>query len=382
MYLNTKDFIELDEKLLSEFLEIKIKENMYLDYKANMSSVEKGKTHKEFLKDVTAFANANGGNILIGVKEPSNNMTIEEQMIGIENANEWSQDLERLTVTSIDPRISGLKIKPIPLSNGKSVIAIHIPPSLSRPHMVNYDKHRTFYMRHSESSFPMSTHEIRNSIMTSLTIEEKVKEYLKEQEYDFRKYFLNDIPTLLIQAMPLIPLESSWDTFNEDIIKVVRGDSNNTSYRSGLRSLAAPRVTINGVLGSDNRDIPNWQSEIHRNGYVSLYYRNQHPDYQNQGTYIIHSGYTEVFDSFMSIIEDLLIVTKSDVPYIISCKYTGAKLTRMYCQKTFFNYSKFYEKEEIIFPFHYRSVGESFEDIGKQLIKELFNAYGFKDVID
>lgn len=382
MYLNTKDFLDLDETKLIKFVELRIKEDLYLDYKVELSSAEKRKTHKEFLKDVTAFANANGGNIFIGFKEPSENLKIEDQIIGIDNAIEWAQDLERLTVSSIDPRISGLKIKTVGFSNSKSVLLIHIPPSLSRPHMVNYDGHKTFYIRHSESSFPMSTHEIRNSVMESISAEEIAKKYLLEKEKDIRRYFLNSTPTFIIQAIPLIALQSSLNIFDEKIEKILRGESRRYNYHYDLTSNIAPEPTIDGLRGLDNRHIPNWQSEIHRNGYVSLVYRNQFPrSFGDDKNFLVHSDFKQLFLSFMKIIEELLLVTGIDVPYIISCKYTSANRTRLFSDRLIERFSDPYEKEEIIFPFHYRQVSEPFIDIAEKLCVELFNAYGYKTII-
>lgn len=383
MYINSKDFLDLDENHLIRFLKLKIKEDMYIDYKVDLPSVEKRKTHKEFLKDVTAFSNANGGNIFIGIREPSDELTIDEQLLGIDKADEWAQDLERLTVSSIDPRISGLRIKTVSLSNGKSVVVIHIPPSLNRPHMVNYDNHRTFYIRHSESSFPMTSNEIKQSIMQTLTLEENVKKYLLDKEVDFNKYFLNETPTFLIQAMPLIPLELLWDVFSEKIEEVVRGFRQSYNNNFDFRSNISPKATIDGILGTDSRQNPRWQTEIHRNGYVSCVYRNPCHRMDNKSDeYIVHSQFKYLFYSFVIFIEAVLSKTQTDLPYIISCKYFGASKTSMLTGKPFTEYSSPYFKEVITFPLHYRQIGEEFVNIADSLCIELYNAYGYKEIIE
>ncbi len=379
MYFNFKEFLALDETKLLIFLNLKIREDMYLDYKVDLSSKEKRKAHKEFLKDVTAFSNTNGGNIFIGVKEPSDDLKISEQLLGIENAVELSQDLERLTYSSIDPRISGLKIRVIPLSNNKSVIAIHIPPSFNKPHMVNYDGHRTFYIRHSESIFPMSTNEIRQSVMQTLTLEETVKKYFVNKEEDIRNYFLNEIPTFLIQAMPIIPLEPLWDVFDEKIENLVKHIEYGSIF--SLASNINPTATIDGILGADSREEPTWQTEIHRNGYVSYVYRNQFPANDGNG-YLVHSDFKYFFYAFVIFIDEILSTTKTDLPFIVSCKYFGANKTRMLIGKPFTKYSAPYFKEIISFPLHYRQIGESFVKIADSILIELFNSYGFKKVRD
>jgi predicted HTH transcriptional regulator len=127
MYLNSIQFRNLDEKRLIEFLELRIPEGVNIDYKQDVSSSEKGKTYKEFLKDVTAFANASGGDIIIGAKEPSEDLLISDQITGVEKGEEIAQSLERIAAASIDPRVSGFGVKAVLLSTGKYVIVVHIP---------------------------------------------------------------------------------------------------------------------------------------------------------------------------------------------------------------------------------------------------------------
>lgn len=41
-----------------------------------------------------------------------------------------------------------------------------------------------------------------------------------------------------------------------------------------------------------------------------------------------------------------------------------------------------YDKDEIIWPSHFRNPGESASDICKEICIEMFNAFGFKHVIN
>ena len=171
MFLTPQQFTSLTEDSLRDFLTLSIPEGLYLDYKAALSGTSDKEAKREFLKDVTAFANAAGGQLFLGVKEPVENQSVDVQLVGVENGASLAQDLERLASSSIDPRIPGLRIVAVSLRSGKSCVAVHIPPSLSRPHMVNHSGHRSFYVRHSESSFQMTTHEIREAVLTSASAE-------------------------------------------------------------------------------------------------------------------------------------------------------------------------------------------------------------------
>lgn len=234
MYLSENEIKELaknNDNTLRAFLEKKIPEGYYLDYKIELSRKADKDEKREFLKDVTGFANANGGNIIIGAQEPSETLTLEDQLIGIVDGDKIAHDLERLASSSIDPRIPGLRILPVTLSIGRSkgryAIVVHIPPSLGRPHMVNYKdekgkEHKTFYVRHTESTVSMSTHEVRESVFASATAEARAKDYLERMEKEVREYFVGKQPTVLLQAMPLIPMAQPWDVLNDKIRKVLR----------------------------------------------------------------------------------------------------------------------------------------------------------------
>ncbi len=50
MYLNTKQFQDLDEDTLYQFVATKVPEDLYLDYKIDISLIEKRKSYKDFLK--------------------------------------------------------------------------------------------------------------------------------------------------------------------------------------------------------------------------------------------------------------------------------------------------------------------------------------------
>ena len=104
MYLTRQQLAALDEAGLRAFLDTAVPECLYLDYKISLSGSSDKDAKREFLKDVTAFANAGGGQLLLGVKEPADDLSVDDQLIGVEGAEALAQDLERLCSASIDPR--------------------------------------------------------------------------------------------------------------------------------------------------------------------------------------------------------------------------------------------------------------------------------------
>ena len=386
MYLTTQKFLELTEASLRDFLGLKIPEGLYLDYKEALSGSSDKEAKREFLKDVTAMANAAGGHLLIGVKEPLEGLSIDSQLVGLDGGEVLAQDLERLASASVDPRIPGLRIVPIHLNNGKFCVAIHIPPSLSRPHMVNHTGHRSFYARHSESSFPMTTHEVREAVLTSASAEYRARQQIKTRLDEVREV-LNSNPdaAFFIQAMPVIPPETAWNVLDTAYENILRGGARRNRYKHycDLASDIAPRPTINGLSGKDRRDNPKWEAEVHRTGYVSVFYREIYkPDIKGVTRCVLHSGYCDLFRAFCHLLKELLDESGTDVPYLVSCAYLKAKGTCLMTEDGMEHYSEPYDKEEILWPEHVRETGTDPMTIAEDLSLELFNAFGFKEVIN
>jgi len=81
----------MDLKKVKSFIENKIEENLNLDYKASGSLQRNDKKTNEISKDVSAFANSDGGIIIYGIKEDQINRHLPESIDPI-NRNEISKE--------------------------------------------------------------------------------------------------------------------------------------------------------------------------------------------------------------------------------------------------------------------------------------------------
>jgi hypothetical protein len=384
MYLTAKDILQFNENAFIEFLKQKIPEGLYLDYKRNLTSGKDKDPHKEFLKDISAFANAHGGDILLGIDEPSDSKAFEEQIVGIEKAEELARELERVASSGIEPRISDLLVVCKKLSSDKEIVIVHIPPSFNRPHMVVYKRHRGFYKRHTESSQPMSIHEIKDSVMSSYSFVDKAIQRCNDKEEEVTVYLTySGQPFILLQAVPLVNIENPWNVFDKKVENILRDSSRNTvnSRIFSLNTLQMPRAFIQGIQSSDDRTNPQWLLQVHRDGYVPLYF--QIPEISTKTGIVkgLTSGYKTLFKSYFDILEDLWQLTDTDVPYLIMCKLINARGIILSIRNPFSEEIK-YEREEIVWPQHFRAVGQDSELLIEDLTKELFYAFGQKDICD
>lgn len=109
------DFEAVSESDLAELVTGQVPEGLHLDYKRDTyGSSDSDK--RELLKDVSAFANANGGHIVIGMDEIEG---VASDLCGIRppNIDDESSRLDQIIRTGIEPRIPGCRVKAVSLSN-------------------------------------------------------------------------------------------------------------------------------------------------------------------------------------------------------------------------------------------------------------------------
>lgn len=154
---------EWNEDDLFQLVKDQVQEGLTLDYKRSDSLARNNACMTELSKDVSAFANSAGGRIIYGIMEEGNIPA------GLDNGSdpnvisrEW---IEQVISSRIRPRISGIKIKPIPLAAGGTAYVIDIPQATAfAPHQA--DNHR-YYRRFNFQSVAMEDYEIKDAMRRS-----------------------------------------------------------------------------------------------------------------------------------------------------------------------------------------------------------------------
>jgi hypothetical protein len=140
-----------------------VAESLTLDYKASASLGKESKQRDELCKDVTAFANSAGGQIIYGIREDKNLPTELDDGADTSITKEW---IEQVIDSRVQPRIDGLVITPIKLAKGLGFV-LTIPQAASRaPHQAPDKK---YYKRQNFQSSPMEDYEIRDTLRRATT---------------------------------------------------------------------------------------------------------------------------------------------------------------------------------------------------------------------
>ena len=151
---------------IDDLVRNKVPETRTIEYKRELpGSTDSDK--REFLADVSSFANTAGGDLLFGVAEMEG---LPTKVIGVQSADldaEISR-LDSIIRSGLDPRIRS-SVRSINCNNG-SVVLIRIEESWFGPHRVIFRGHDKFYARHSTGKYPLDVSELRQAFLqTSAT---------------------------------------------------------------------------------------------------------------------------------------------------------------------------------------------------------------------
>jgi hypothetical protein len=157
----------------------KVSEGKTIEYKLTLPG-NSDDDKREFLADVSSFANTSGGHLIFGMDEDQG---VASNLVGI---SELDSDKEKLRLENIirdgiAPRIAGISIQPVQLQNNNSALVIHIPKSWLSPHMVTYRGASRFFARNSAGKYQLDVHEIRQAFLLSESITERIKNYRLER---------------------------------------------------------------------------------------------------------------------------------------------------------------------------------------------------------
>ena len=165
-----------------------VEENIHLDYKEARALGKDDPKKAEITKEVSAFANSDGGIIVYGIAEEHHKPKEITPIDGKIFTKEWLENI----IQQIQPRIDGVKIFPFRIDGDikKFIYVVQIPRSANAPHMAR--DHR-YYKRLNFQSVPMEDYEVRdiyNRVVTPNLVIENCSIYVEEETNDHITYHL------------------------------------------------------------------------------------------------------------------------------------------------------------------------------------------------
>ena len=282
-------------------------ESIMLDYKKMVSG--SGREKAELAKDICAFANSQGGYLVLGVEEkrgkPVHPPCGTERMLERQKAEEW---IEQVINSNIAQRVNtDIKVITIPKSDELCIIVVHVPMSIRMPHMVTGERDNRYYRRvfkrHQFESLPAEEYEVREMFEKGSRMFDIVKEYLSSQGYidpssstfadnaytkNLGMLIRHRIETRdMVQARHFVTFVACPGILTDDIIDTSKDelwnwlDPDDRRYQPDPRVIFLPLVkttTLDGIMLAENNyrigDNDTGYQEIflriNRNGYIEL----------------------------------------------------------------------------------------------------------------
>jgi len=201
-------------------------EGYKFDFKGAPKEKDTDKFEDKLIQSFTAFANAYGGYLILGVNETDKKSKTFElngfpQTIKGKNTIEW---INQVISGNIEPKLFYPDPQPIEIPDSdKRILVYHIPESSVKPHMNN--KEGKYYIRINDKSEPAKHYTVRDMFETSRRRYDELQEFLDKRNLlnennesfglntNSRKlksdYFKRDgisgFPFLLISFIPKLP---------------------------------------------------------------------------------------------------------------------------------------------------------------------------------
>lgn len=175
MPLSHKTLDQLTEGDLQQLVAGAVREARRIEYKRQLPGGG-DEDKREFLADVSSFANASGGDILYGIEEEGG---LPTGVVGLE-LNDVDAELLRLESiirAGIAPRLVGFHARAVPLSAGRHVLVLRVPQSWTLPHMVTFKNLSRFFSRTSAGKYQLDVSELRSLFARAGNAADRIRQF-------------------------------------------------------------------------------------------------------------------------------------------------------------------------------------------------------------
>jgi hypothetical protein len=245
----------------------RVQEGPHLDFKRDLPlpSAWDSSARHELLADVTAFANASGGDIIYGIDE---NSAAEAAAIcpqGFASVDQEVRRIQDLLLNGAEPRLPGVQVHPLKVIEGATtgyVLIIRIPQSWAAPHRVKTNQH--VFVREGLRKRPLDVPELRALFVRTESQAQRVRDFRTGR---LAKILTGETPARLEVGPKLvvhaIPTQAALGLVQIDPVPYSRG----TSYLPMIPRTSGFPATLN----FDGAFVIRPLRSQHKDGYTQLF---------------------------------------------------------------------------------------------------------------
>lgn len=199
------DPTEVEESDLQILVDNEVLEGKQLEFKKMKDPRSEG-DKLDVLAELVSFANASGGDLLLGIDEDEDGHAGEVCGMKVDNVDGRKNDWAQIIRSGVEqPLPSNLvDIGAVELANDRTVFVIRVERSWRSPHRVRENK--KFYGRSASGKEELDVEEIRRQVLELETTAEQLREFRAERILDIQAretpVHLQDGPVLALHVVP------------------------------------------------------------------------------------------------------------------------------------------------------------------------------------
>ncbi len=251
MSIRHNKLTEISEKDLLSLISDEIREGKEIEYKENLPG-DSPEEKAEFLADVSSFANTAGGDLVFGLMEKRDEqgrptgLPGEIPGIAATNLDAVTLRLENIMRDGLQPRVMGISVHPILLSNVNHALIVRVPRSWAAPHTVTYRGSSKFYARNSAGKYQLDVGEIKAAFLRNETVVQRLRDFRADR---IAKLIANEgpLPTgetakIVLHLVPLGAFDAGFQ-FDVNLIAM-----NSADLEPMYSSSWSHRLNFDGLL--------------------------------------------------------------------------------------------------------------------------------------
>jgi hypothetical protein len=261
----SKLLTEVSENDLTSLISGGVAEGRTIDYKRELPG-NTDADKKEFLADVSSFANTAGGDLIFGMDEDQG---LPTRIVGIQTSDLDGalQRIENMLRSGISPRMR-YELKVVSTATTERVLIIRVERGWSGPHRVVFQNHDKFYGRNAAGKYPLDVNELRAAFTLSSTVTDRLRAFRAD-----RIIAISDgqtpIPFVSAPSVVLhcLPLDAFASQTQYDVLPYYR---NPMSLRPMGATSWDRRLNLEGVVYYEPRTPCDAYTQLYRNSIIEV----------------------------------------------------------------------------------------------------------------
>lgn len=261
--------VETTQVHLQQLIADQVQEGPHVEFKRELPATWDSGAKHDLLADVSAFANAGGGDLIYGIAEDDQGQAASLVPLTL-NPDETALKLADFLLNGVEPRMPGVQIQPVAVTVGDVqgfAIIVRVPQSWAGPHRVksNYK----FYFREGNRKRELNIPEIRGLFVQSDSQAQKIRDFRTER---LGKILSGETPCKLVDGsfwvLHVIPTQAALGVGGIDPLPYL-------NYSRQLPCLggssANARINLDGALGFRNQTADGFShgyTQFFRNGFI------------------------------------------------------------------------------------------------------------------